>query len=65
MGFWGWLWRWVFVWNKESIWTWTIGRYLYAINTTRKEREAALPPACPLIASWAQPTGKRIAHTET
>jgi hypothetical protein len=39
--------------------------YLYAITTTRKKREAALPPACPMIASWAQPTGKRIAHTET
>ena len=34
------------MWDKKSIWTWTIGSYLYPITTTRKEREAALLPAC-------------------
>lgn len=53
------------VWDKEHLWTWTIGWYLYAISTTRKERDVVLPPACRMVATWMQPTSKRIAHTET
>ena len=46
------------MWDK-IISAWTIGRYLYTLSTTtRKEREHTLSPACPMIASWAQPTGK-------
>jgi hypothetical protein len=52
--------------GQDYLWTWTIGRYLYTLSRPpeRRERLYFCLPA-PMTASWAQRTGKRIAHTET